>query len=105
MEVLLKVSARLYWNIQSMMMIVDNYYLVPMDYAIPRAEDLINVDIRWNMVPCETNILQIKGAGEAGAIGAPPAIINALANVLNIEHINMPATPNNVWRELNKIAS
>ena len=76
-----------------------------MDYAIPRAEDLINVDIRWNMVPCETNILQIKGAGEAGAIGAPPAIINALANALNIEHINMPATPNNVWRELNKIAS
>ena len=73
-----------------------------MDYAIPRAEDLINVDIRWNMVPCETNILQIKGAGEAGAIGAPPAIINALANALNIEHINMPATPNNVWRELNK---
>ena len=76
-----------------------------MDYAIPRAEDLINVDIRWNMVPCETNILQIKGAGEAGAIGAPPAIINAIANALNIEHIDMPATPNNIWREISKISA
>ncbi|MDG2000860.1 MAG: xanthine dehydrogenase family protein molybdopterin-binding subunit [Alphaproteobacteria bacterium] len=71
-----------------------------MDYALPRAEDLINVDIRWNMVPCETNLLQIKGAGEAGAIGAPPAVINALVNALNIEHIDMPATPNKVWSKL-----
>ena len=60
-----------------------------MDYAIPRAEDLINVDIRWNMVPCETNILQIKGAGEAGAIGAPPAIINAIANALTLSLIHI----------------
>ncbi len=72
-----------------------------MDYALPRAEDLINVDIRWNMVPCETNLLQIKGAGEAGAIGAPPAVINALVNALNIEHIDMPATPNKVWSKIN----
>ena len=71
-----------------------------MDYALPRADDLINVDIRWNMVPCETNLLQIKGAGEAGAIGAPPAVINALVNALNIEHIDMPATPNKVWSKL-----
>ena len=71
-----------------------------MDYALPRAEDLINVDIRWNMVPCETNLLQIKGAGEAGAIGAPPAVINALVNALNIEHIDMPATPNKVWSKI-----
>ena len=73
-----------------------------MDYALPRAEDLINIDIRWNMVPCETNLLQIKGAGEAGAIGAPPAVINALVNALNIEHIDMPATPNKVWSKLNE---
>ena len=71
-----------------------------MDYALPRAEDLINVDIRWNMVPCETNLLQIKGAGEAGAIGAPPAVINALVNALKIEHIDMPATPNKVWSKI-----
>jgi len=73
-----------------------------MDYALPRAEDLINVDIRWNMVPCETNLLQIKGAGEAGAIGAPPAIINAIVNALNIDHIDMPATPNKVWSRIHK---
>ena len=73
-----------------------------MDYALPRAEDLINVDIRWNMVPCETNLLQIKGAGEAGAIGAPPAVINALVNALNINHIDMPATANKVWEVINK---
>ena len=73
-----------------------------MDYALPRAEDLINVDIRWNMVPCETNLLQIKGAGEAGAIGAPPAVINALVNALNVDHIDMPATPNKVWSTIHK---
>ena len=73
-----------------------------MDYALPRAEDLINVDIRWNMVPCETNLLQIKGAGEAGAIGAPPAVINAIVNALNIDHIDMPATPNKVWSRIYK---
>ena len=73
-----------------------------MDYALPRAEDLINVDIRWNMIPCETNLLQIKGAGEAGAIGAPPAIINAIVNALNIDHIDMPATPNKVWSRIHK---
>ena len=73
-----------------------------MDYALPRAEDLINIDIRWNMVPCETNLLQIKGAGEAGAIGAPPAVINALVNALNINHIDMPATANKVWEVINK---
>ena len=76
-----------------------------MDYAIPRAEDLVNIDIRWNMIPCETNILNIKGAGEAGAIGSPPAIINALTNALNIEHIDMPATPNKVWKEIKKISA
>ena len=76
-----------------------------MDYAIPRAEDLINIDIHWNMVPCVTNLLEIKGAGEAGAIGAPPAIINALVNALNIEHIDMPATPNKVWKEIQKIST
>ena len=73
-----------------------------MDYALPRAEDLINVDIRWNMVPCETNLLQIKGAGEAGAIGSPPAVINAIVNALNIDHIDMPATPNKVWSRIYK---
>ena len=74
-----------------------------MDYAIPRADDLTNIDIEWNMVPCETNPLQIKGAGEAGAIGSPPAIINALVNAFkdyNIDHIEMPATSHKLWKIL-----
>ena len=74
-----------------------------MDYAIPRADDLTNIDIEWNMVPCETNPLQIKGAGEAGAIGSPPAIINALVNAFkdyNIHHIEMPATSYKLWKIL-----
>ena len=55
------------------------------------------------MVPCETNLLKIKGAGEAGAIGAPPAIINALVNAFkdyNVDHIEMPATPHKLWKIL-----
>ncbi len=74
-----------------------------MDYAIPRADDLIKIDIEWNMVPCETNPLQIKGAGEAGAIGSPPAIIYALVNAFkdyNIDHIEMPATSHKLWKIL-----
>ena len=74
-----------------------------MDYAIPRADDLTNIDIEWNMVPCETNPLQIKGAGEAGAIGSPPAIIYALVNAFkdyNIDHIEMPATSHKLWKIL-----
>jgi len=52
-------------------------------------------------VPCTTNPLGIKGAGEAGAIGAPPAIINAVVNALSdykIRHVDMPVTPNKLWR-------
>ena len=52
-------------------------------------------------MPCRTNPLGIKGAGEAGAIGAPPAIINALVDGLGewgITHIDMPATPERIWR-------
>ena len=44
--------------------------------------------------------LGIKGAGEAGAIGAPPAVINAICNALNIDHIDMPAKPEKIWRIL-----
>jgi len=50
------------------------------------------------------NPLGVKGCGEAGAIGAPPAVINAIANALGIKHIDMPATPESVWRAANKAA-
>ncbi len=68
-----------------------------MDYAIPRASDMPFIKFSYNEILCTTNPLGIKGAGEAGAIGAPPAVINAVCNALNIKHINMPAKPEKVW--------
>ncbi|MCA8932703.1 MAG: xanthine dehydrogenase family protein molybdopterin-binding subunit [Rhodospirillaceae bacterium] len=71
-----------------------------MDYALPRADVLPFLTFQYNEVPCTTNPLGVKGAGEAGAIGAPPAIINAVVDALaplGIEHVDMPATPDAVW--------
>jgi carbon-monoxide dehydrogenase large subunit len=73
------------------------------DYALPRAEDLPPLDFRYNVVPCRTNPLGVKGAGEAGAIGAPPALVNAVVDavaVLGIDHLDMPLTPERLWRAL-----
>jgi len=53
------------------------------------------------VVPCATNPLGIKGAGEAGCIGAPPAVINAVVDALSefgVSHVDMPATPEKIWR-------
>jgi len=49
---------------------------------------------------CQNNLLGVKGAGEAGAIGAPPAVISALCDALGIVHIDMPATLGNVWQKM-----
>ena len=75
-----------------------------MDYALPRAADLpaFAIDIRDD-VPCKTNPLGIKGSGEAGAVGAPPAVINAIVDALSdlgVHHIDMPATPERIWRAM-----
>jgi carbon-monoxide dehydrogenase large subunit len=73
------------------------------DYALPRADDLPALEFAYNVVPCRTNPLGVKGAGEAGAIGSPPALINAIVDALaelGIEHIDMPATPEVVWRTI-----
>ena len=72
-----------------------------MDYAMPRADSLVDIDFSLHLIRCETNPLGVKGAGEAGAIGAPPAIMNAIADALaghGVEHIDMPATPERLWR-------
>ena len=71
-----------------------------MDYAIPRASDIPFIKFSYNEILCKTNPLGIKGAGEAGAIGAPPAVINAICNALNINHIDMPAKPEKIWKVL-----
>ncbi|MGH6967864.1 MAG: xanthine dehydrogenase family protein molybdopterin-binding subunit, partial [Stellaceae bacterium] len=73
------------------------------DYAMPHADDVPAVEFAYNVVPCRTNPLGVKGAGEAGAIGAPPAVINAVVDALaglGIETIEMPATPHSVWRAI-----
>jgi carbon-monoxide dehydrogenase large subunit len=74
-----------------------------MDYALPRADDLPNVEVDLLEIPCATNPLGVKGAGEAGAVGSPPAIINAIIDALSVDgvtSIDMPATPERVWRAL-----
>ena len=72
-----------------------------MDYTLPRADNVPNIRFLRREVPCTTNPLGIKGAGEAGAIGAPPAIVNAVVNALTpngVKHVDMPLTPDAVWR-------
>ena len=74
-----------------------------MDYAMPRADDLPSYAFRWIEIPCKTNPLGIKGSGEAGAIGAPPAVMNALIDALSplgVTHLDMPATPAAVWQAI-----
>ena len=69
-----------------------------MDYAMPRADNVPNFDVDYAPTHPPDNPLGVKGCGEAGAIGAPPAIINAIVNALGIKHIDMPATPERIWR-------
>ncbi len=74
-----------------------------MDYALPRANDLPFIEVDLIEVPCGTNPLGVKGAGEAGAVGSPPAVINAIVDALapvGVTHIDMPATPERVWQAL-----
>jgi aerobic carbon-monoxide dehydrogenase large subunit len=68
-----------------------------MDYAMPRAGDLPPLDCGFHHVPCTTNPLGVKGAGEAGAVGAPAAVVNAVANALGVRHLDMPLTPEKIW--------
>lgn len=72
-----------------------------MDYALPRAADAPPITFETHNVPCKTNPLGVKGAGEAGAIGSCPAVMNAIIDALwreyRIDHIDMPATAERVW--------
>jgi aerobic carbon-monoxide dehydrogenase large subunit len=74
-----------------------------MDYAMPRASDLPAIAIKSNPVPTKTNPLGVKGAGEAGTVGAMPAVANALIDALSefgVRHIAMPATAEVIWRAM-----
>ena len=72
-----------------------------MDYAFPRADIVPNVTFDLHNSPCKTNPLGVKGAGEAGAIGAPPSVINAIVDAIHahtgIKHVDMPVTAASLW--------
>jgi aerobic carbon-monoxide dehydrogenase large subunit len=76
------------------------------DYALPRADDMPQIRFETRGVACATNALGMKGAGEAGAIGACPAVVNAVVDALyraaGVTHIDMPMTPERVWRALHE---
>jgi len=71
-----------------------------MDYCIPRADDVPMFQVDTRETPCTHNPLGVKGCGEAGAIGAPAALINAITDALGVKDIAMPATSQTVWRAL-----
>jgi carbon-monoxide dehydrogenase large subunit len=79
-----------------------------MDYCLPRADDVPDIEVLLQGTPCTTNPLGVKGAGEAGAIGAPPAIVNAVLDALagtGVQSIDMPLTPERIWRALRGAAA
>ena len=73
------------------------------DYAMPQAHDFSDIEVDSNPVPTKTNPLGVKGAGEAGCVGALPAVVNALVAALSefgVRHVPMPATPERIWRAM-----
>jgi carbon-monoxide dehydrogenase large subunit len=72
-----------------------------MDYAFPRADIVPHVHFDLHNSPCTTNPLGVKGAGEAGAIGAPPAVVNAIVDAIHphtgVKHVDMPVTAASLW--------
>ena len=76
-----------------------------MDYAMPRADDLPHFTLDTVCTPCTHNPLGTKGCGEAGAIGSPPAVINAVLDALHdlgVQDFDMPATPSRVWQAIQR---
>jgi aerobic carbon-monoxide dehydrogenase large subunit len=74
-----------------------------MDYGMPRATDMPSFAVETNEVPCKTNVLGVKGAGEAGTVGALPAVMNAINDALaqaGVAYLQMPCTPLKIWRAL-----
>ncbi len=79
-----------------------------MDYTMPRADDVPSFSVDTCVTECTHNPLGVKGCGEAGAIGAPPAVMNAIIDALsdyNVRHLDMPATPNKIWSIIHKASA
>ena len=75
------------------------------DYCMPRADDLPYMEIINLSIPTKSNPLGVKGAGETGTVGAPPAVVGAISDALGVNDIDMPTTPERVWRILKAKAS
>ena len=74
-----------------------------LDYALPRAGDVPAIEVTYNNVPCTTNPMGIKGAGEAGTIAACPAVMNAVIDALSplgVRQLDVPATAEKIWRAI-----
>lgn len=85
------------WDAESGQLLTGSF----MDYAMPRAGDFSPVEMKSNPVPTKSNPLGVKGAGEAGTVGAMPAVANAIVDALSaygISHVPMPATAESLWR-------
>lgn len=77
-----------------------------MDYAMPRADHFPDFSVDTTVTECTHNPLGVKGCGEAGAIGSPPAVMNAIVDALSefgVTHVDMPATPEKVWRIIQNV--
>jgi carbon-monoxide dehydrogenase large subunit len=73
------------------------------DYAMPRADDVPSFKTGYKVTPCPHNPLGVKGCGEAGAIAAPAAVMNAIHDAvapIGVKHVPMPATPQTVWQAI-----
>jgi carbon-monoxide dehydrogenase large subunit len=78
------------------------------EYCMPRADDLPDFRMDFHEVPCRTNPLGVKGVGEAGSVGAPPTVINAILDALRplgVDHLDMPATPARVWESVRRAST
>jgi carbon-monoxide dehydrogenase large subunit len=74
-----------------------------LSYAMPRATDVPSYQVATTVTHCTHNPLGVKGVGEVGAIGSPPAVMNAVCDALahlGVRHVDMPATPERVWRAI-----
>ena len=79
-----------------------------MDYSMPRAADVPNFQVGTQSTLCTHNTLGVKGVGEVGAIGSPPAIINAIVDALSdlgVSDVSMPATPEKIWTAIQSAKS
>ncbi|MBR9865334.1 MAG: xanthine dehydrogenase family protein molybdopterin-binding subunit [Rhodobacteraceae bacterium] len=76
-----------------------------MDYCMPRADDVPSYTVSHHSTTCPGNPLGMKGCGEAGAIGSPPAVINAITDAIGNNNLSMPATPSRVWAALQQVSA